>query len=112
MSHQRPGSVIILAVLRILSGLWGLASGCALIFIAVGAVLILFALLDFVLAWGIWEMHHWAWWVTMGVAVASIIGSAATLLGGNVTSIPSVLIDVVTIFLLLVPSTRQAMGVR
>jgi len=135
---QRLASVTIIAVLQILDGLWGLASGCALLagggalaaFITrfveaprwvggtlggalalVGLVLILFALLDFVLAWGIWTLHRWAWWLTMVTAVLSVLGSLGTLSGGNVTSIPVVVMDGLTIVLLLTSDVRRALRI-
>ena len=139
MPPKRPASVTIIAVLQILDGLWGLASGCALLagggalaaviirFVEtprwlggtlggavalVGLVLVLFALLDFVLAWGIWALRRWAWWLTMLASVLSLLGSAGTLAGGNLTSIPSVAIDGLTILLLLTTSVRRALGIR
>ena len=139
MPPKRPASVTLVAVLQILDGLWGLASGCALLagggalaaviirFVEtprwlggtlggavalVGLVLVLFALLDFVLAWGIWALRRWAWWLTMLASVLSLLGSAGTLAGGNLTSIPSVAIDGLTILLLLTTSVRRALGIR
>ncbi len=139
MPPKRPASVTIIAVLQILDGLWGLSSGCALLagggalaavisrFVEaprwlggtlggavalVGLVLVLFALLDFVLAWGIWALRRWAWWMTMLASVLSLLGSAGTLAGGNLTSIPSVVIDGLTILLLLTSGVRRALGIR
>lgn len=139
MPPKRPASVTLVAVLQILDGLWGLASGCALLagggalaavisrFVEaprwvsgtlggavalVGLVLVLFALLDFVLAWGIWALRRWAWWMTMLASVLSLLGSAGTLAGGNLTSIPSVAIDGLTILLLLTTSVRRALSIR
>jgi Predicted membrane protein (DUF2127) len=137
--RQRPTSVTIIVVLKILDGLWGLASGCALLagggalaaavlrfvrdtpqwvggilggaLAVVGLILILFSVLDFVLAWGIWTLRRWAWWLTMIEAVLSIIGSLSTLVGGNLTSVPSVVINGVIIILLLTSNVRQALGV-
>jgi hypothetical protein len=131
--------VTLVAILQILDGLWGLASGCALLagggalaaviirFVEaprwlggtlggavalVGLVLVIFALLDFVLAWGIWALRRWAWWLTMLASVLSLLGSAGTLAGGNLTSIPSVAMDGLTILLLLTTSVRRALGIR
>jgi hypothetical protein len=136
---KRPASVTIIAVLQILDGLWGLASGCALlagggalaaviirfveaprwlggtlggVVALVGLVLVLFAVSDLVLAWGIWTLRRWAWWPMMTTSVLSLLGSASTLVGGNLTSIPSVVIDGLTILLLLTTSVRRAFGIR
>ena len=139
MPTQRPTEVTIIAILQILDGLWGLASGCALLagggaltalilhfateapqwvggvlggtVAVVGLVLVLFAVLDFILAWGIWKLRRQAWWLTMITAVLSILGSLGTLAGGNLTSIPAVALDGLTVVLLLTPSVRQAFGV-
>jgi hypothetical protein len=41
----------------------------------------------------------------------SIAGSTSTLIGGNLTSIPSVVLNGVIIVLLLTSSVRQALGI-
>jgi hypothetical protein len=138
MPTQRPTDVTVIAILQILDGLWGLASGCALLagggaltalilhfateapqwvggvlggaVAVVGLVLVLFAVLDFILAWGIWRLRRWAWWLTMITSVLSILGSLGTLAGGNLTSIPAVALDGLTVVLLLTSSVRQAFG--
>ena len=135
MPRQRSMGVIVIAALKILDGLWGLASGCALltgggalaaviaqfvgdaprwignalggVLAIVGLALIFFAALDFILAWGVWTLHRWAWWLTMIAAVLSSLGSLATLVAGNLTSIPSVAINGAIIILLLTPNVRQ-----
>jgi len=139
MPKQRPTSATIIAILQILDGLWGLASGCALLagggtltalilrfatelpqwvggilggaVAVVGLVLVLFAVLDFILAWGIWRLRRWAWWLTMITSVLSILGSLGTLAGGNLTSIPAVALDGLTVILLLTSDVRQAFSV-
>ena len=139
MPPKRPASVTIIALLQTLDGLWGLASGCALLagggalaaviirFVEmprwfggtlggavalVGLVLTLFALLDFVLAWGLWALRRWAWWLTMITSVLSLAGSVSTLASGNLTSIPPVAMDGLTVILLLTSSVRRALGIR
>jgi uncharacterized membrane protein (DUF2068 family) len=135
---KRPIGVTLIVILKILDGLWGLASGCALLagggalaavilrfvrdappwvgeilggaLAVVGLILIFFSLLDFVLAWGVWTLRRWAWWLTMIEAVLSILGSVSTLAGGNLTSIPSVVLNGVIIVLLLTSSVRRALG--
>jgi uncharacterized membrane protein (DUF2068 family) len=135
MSRQRSIRVMVIAALKVLDGLWGLASGCALlagggalavviarfigdaphwisnalggVLAVVGLALIFFAALDFILAWGVWTLHRWAWWLTMIAAVLSSLGSLATLVAGNLTSIPSVAINGVIIILLLTPNVKQ-----
>ena len=140
MPTQRPTSVTVIAILQILDGLWGLASGCALLagggalttlifrfateapqwvggvlggaVAVVGLVLVLFAVLDFILAWGIWRLRRWAWWLTMITSVLSILGSLGTLAGGNLTSVPAAALDGLTVILLLTSDVRQAFGLN
>ena len=139
VSRQRPAGVIAIATLKIIDGLWGLVSGCALLagggalaamiarfagnaprwigdalggaLALVGLALIFFAALDLILAWGIWTLRRWAWWLTMIAAILSIVGSLATLVGGNLTSITSVVINGVVIILLLTANVRQTLGI-
>jgi hypothetical protein len=47
----------------------------------------------------------------MIAAVLSSLGSLATLVGGNLTSIPSVVINGVVIILLLTTNVRQTLGI-
>ena len=139
MPRQRSMGVMVIVALKILDGLWGLASGCVLlagsgalaaviarftgnaphwigntlggVLALVGLALIFFAALDLILAWGVWTLRRWAWWLTMIVAVLSILGSLATLVGGNLTSIPSVAINGVIIILLLTTNVKQTLGI-
>lgn len=138
MSRQRPASILIIIVLQVLDGLWGLGSACALLVVggalatvftsleevpdwvaaltgglpaAIGLVLLLLALLEFVLAWGIWQLHTWAWWVTMIKAVLSILLPLLTLLSGNLSSLPTLLFNGIIIGLLLTLEVRQALGI-
>lgn len=140
MSTQRPASIIILVILQILDGVWGLMSGCALLvgggalgaliaalteeaarwlggalgglIALVGAALVAFALLDLFLAWGVWKLYRWAWWAMLIKAILSIAGPLFTLLGGNLTSIPTLVLNGIIILLLLTDEVRQAMGIR
>ncbi len=140
MSGQRTATITILVVLQILDGLWGVISGCALLagggalavviielakdappwlsgalggaIALIGVALIVFALLDFVLAWGLWALRRWAWWVTMIKAVLSVLGPLLTLLGGNLTSVPTLILNLVIIALLLTFEVQQAMDIR
>ena len=139
MPRQRLPSIIAITVLKIVDGVMGLASGCVLlagggtlsallvrlyreapawlsgalggVLVVIGLGLVLFALLDFVLAWGVWKLYRWAWWLTMGVAVLSVVGPLITAAGGNLTSIPSIAINGTVIALLLTRQVRQAMGI-
>ena len=138
MPRQRPPSIIAIAALKVVDGVLGLASGCALlagsgalsallahfyptapawlsgalggVLAVIGLGLILFALLDLILAWCVWKLYRWAWWLTMIVAVLSVVGPLITLIGGNLTSIPSIAINGIVITLLLAQQVRQAMG--
>jgi len=140
MPKQKPASVTIIVILQILDGLWGLMSGCALlagggilaailaalgeevphwvsgvaggVFAVIGLVLVIFALLDFVLAWGIGSLYRWAWWVTLVKAILSILGPLLTLINGNLTSLPTLAFNAIIIALLLTADVRQAMDVN
>lgn len=140
MSRQRPAGVAVSVILQILDGAWGLMSGCALItgggvlaalvaalakeaprwvggamggvLALIGSVLLFFALLDFVLAWGLWKLYRWAWWVTMVKAVLSIAGPLLALLGGNLTSVPTLALNAIIIGLLLTSEVQQAMDIN
>jgi hypothetical protein len=140
MAKSKPVGVLIIVILQILDGLWGVMSGCVLLigggalavflgsiteetsrwvgglagafFLGVAFTLIIFALLDLVLAWGVWTLRRWAWWVTIVKAVLSIVLPLIPLMAGNLGSIPTVLLNIIITLLLLTPEVQQAMGIR
>jgi hypothetical protein len=136
----RPASLIILAGLRFVAGLWELFTGGLLLagsgwfgFLAtqaaeewlfqlgaltaltvggLGLAQFLFGLLDFFIAWGVWSKQGWAWWTLL---FDVLIGSACPLaaaLTGNPLPVLAVLLNGLTMAILFSPEVLQAMRIR
>lgn len=140
MTKPKPVGILFIVILQILDGLWGLLSGCALLagggaltaflvgiteetsrwlgelvgglVMGLAFILLFFALLDLALAWGVWALRRWAWWVTIIKAVFSIVLPLVSLLGGNLSSIPTMLLNGIILILLLTPEVMHAMKIR
>ncbi len=140
MAKPKPAGILVIVILQVLDGVWGIMSGCALLvgggalaaflvgiteetsrwigglagvfFMGLAFILIFFALLDLVLAWGIWALRRWAWWVTIIKAALSIVLPLVSLLGGNLSSIPTMLLNGIILILLLTAEVQQAMSIR
>jgi len=139
MSRKRPIGIIIVAFLRILVGLLELAGGSALVagggflgiwstrFVSevafwgsamgatvavIGLVFVLFGLLDFIVAWGVWTLRTWAWWIAVLDAGLGMLCPAASLLSGNASGVPVLLFNGIAFAFLLTPEVMQAMDVQ
>ncbi len=142
MPQRRPAGVAIIATLRSAAGALELVSGCALLagggtmgtliiqsvaeetprlwggvfsvaVIVIGALLFIFAGLDFGVAWGMWTLRRWAWGAALGDAVMNLLCPVAlSLLSGNLVGVCTLAINGLTIALLLMPEVMRAMKIR
>ncbi|MFW9958196.1 MAG: hypothetical protein ACFFCT_08995 [Candidatus Odinarchaeota archaeon] len=82
-SDSRPLGVTILALLQIIGGMLSILSG-AFIFSfpffgwIVGVVVVLLALLDLIIGWGLWAMKSWAWMAAIILNIISLIMAIPT----------------------------------
>jgi uncharacterized membrane protein (DUF2068 family) len=82
-SGARPLGVTILALLQIIGGLLALLGGAVLLIIPfigwiIGGVIIIIALFDLLIGWGLWSMKSWAWMAAIILNLISLILSLAT----------------------------------
>jgi len=85
MQRTRPTGVTILAILTILGGVFLLIFAAILLaassfvflssgmLVGIGAALVVFALISFGVAYGMWTGAKWAWWLGIIVAILDII---------------------------------------
>ncbi len=87
MGGERPGGITILAILYILGGLFALAGGAMMlsggsmfgnalggtILTAVGAIYVIVGLIDFVVAYGLWNLQPWARTVAIVFAIIGLL---------------------------------------
>jgi hypothetical protein len=126
----RPFGVTVVAVLQILLGILELAGGMVLTFVRFvlpamfphvrffatrsvfsGLGLIVFALVDFILAYGLWEGRGWAWVGSLIFAVIGLVFSALSLfIGPRVGGVVSLVIDLVILYYLMHPGVQGYFG--
>ena len=90
MKPSRPIGVAILAILTILFGIIALFGGLAFLGLAglgivagagplaaflgiIGAIIVLFGIVQIVAGWGLWKLRPWAWWLATIVSALSVI---------------------------------------
>ena len=120
---MRPTGISIIAGLEVLGGLFFLGIGALLFFAGafvsqltalipgvvvgtIGVVLIIFGLVTFFIAYGVWNGRGWAWTVGVVFAALGLIIGLMTLPGGIVT----LLVDGLIIYYLTRPHVKKFFG--
>ena len=73
------------------------------------------AVLYFLVAFGLWDLHRWAWWLAIGIAALHIVGNAAGFLLGGPTIAMAVggsVAPAIILVYLLTPGARRAFARR
>ncbi len=129
-STARPVGVTVLVILQALLGVLALLGGLALFFtglvlpeifpyrrffgpasIISGLALIILALIDFVLAFGLWSGKRWAWVTTLIFAVLSIASAVFMLfIRPRVSELVSLILDLVVLYYLMQPRVQGYFG--
>lgn len=68
----------------------------------------------FLVAFGLWDMHRWAYWLTLGISVLHVAGSiVAAMLGGPTWAMAAAasLVPVILVVYMLTPGVRRAFRV-
>ncbi|KAA0009146.1 MAG: hypothetical protein FE036_01105 [Thermoplasmata archaeon] len=116
MGGEKPGGIVVLAVLYIIEGLFGIAYGAMMIggggmlgftglgiagslLIGMGAIVLIIGLIDFAVAYGLWNLQSWA-------RTAAIIFAIIGLLGFPIGTIISIII----LWYLFKPEIKEAFG--
>ena len=121
MRGARPTGITILAILEVLGGLALLLGGAAITALgglvglglgaAFGGILIIFGLLSFVVAFGLWTGKEWAWLVALILSgLGALFDLVSIVIGLGYGSILSLLIDVAIIYYLTRPHVRAYFG--
>ncbi len=134
--RSRPLGVTILAILEIIGGIFMLIAAFAMfavgavidnqqfidqlgtdvpqwfldlgptIFLGIGLVLLIMAIVAFILAWGFLKGKRWAWFLGVIFAVLNIISGVVSLISGTPTGILSIAIPVIILIYLMMASTK------
>ncbi len=131
---SRPTGVTILAILEVLEGLFGILAGLGLL--AAGAILgtgmfeipamlgalagalvgtlglmmLVFGIVSFLLAYGLWNGRRWAWTWTLVFAVIGLIFGVLQMLGSPGSGIVQVIISGIIIYYLYRPYVKTYFG--
>lgn len=76
------------------------------IFLGLGVVFLVIAIVAFILAWGFLKGKKWAWWLGVIFAVLQIISGAFSLLTSGVSGIVSLVIPILILVYLMMASTK------
>lgn len=129
-SKTRPTGVTILVILEVLSGLFGLLGGLALIAVglivgmpmmelpeflgaiagAFGFILLVYGLISFALAYGLWNGRAWAWTWSLIFAVISAILALLSIIGSPSSGIIQLIIAAIIIYYLTRPYVKTYFG--
>jgi hypothetical protein len=104
-SGDRPLGVTILALLQIIGGLFALLGGAVFLIVPfigwiIGGVIIIIALFDLIIGWGLWSMKSWAWMAAIILNLISLILSLATGYTSGSFDWISIIIDLIIILYL------------
>ena len=126
----RPFGVTLLAVLQIILGILELLGALAVAFVSIvlpemfprmrlfaprstgsGLVLVVFAFVEFILAYGLWKGKGWAWIGSLIFAVIVLVFSALTLfMRPRVGGVIAVVLNLVIMYYLMQPRVQSYFG--
>jgi hypothetical protein len=112
----RPLGVTILAVLAIIGGLLGLFGAFTVIalggatWLLVGLVSLVQSLAALAFGFGAWTLRPWAWSLGIIVYGVNVILDVVYLIGGNPSSIVSLIIAGIILYYLFTPGVKAAFG--
>lgn len=78
--------------------------------VAVGAVVLALGVASFVVAYGLIKGFGWAWSLTVGLSIASIVLNAISVAGGNFGGIISIIISAVILYYMYRPHVKAYFG--
>ncbi|GCE07067.1 DUF2127 domain-containing protein [Dictyobacter aurantiacus] len=86
--RQRPVGVTIIAILQAIGGVLEILGGIFLLNVSTVAAIIpiVLGIIALVLAWGLWTLKPWAFWVTVVLEAINLISGIISLVTGNVSA--------------------------
>ena len=111
MGRKRPLGITIIAIVLVIGGIFSIIGGIvSLALSGVAAVIALvIGILDLVLAWGLWRLQPWAFWVTVVLEVIAVINGIVAMVQHNVAGgIISILIAAIILIYLFADRNVRA----
>ncbi|GHO89261.1 DUF2127 domain-containing protein [Dictyobacter formicarum] len=83
--QRRPLGVTIIAVLEAIGGVFEILGGILLLNVSAAAAIIaiIMGIIALVLAWGLWTLKPWAFWVAVVLEAISLVYGIFLLVNGN-----------------------------
>lgn len=111
--RQRPLGVTIIAILEAIGGVLSIVGGLFLlnVNIVVALLPIVLGVIALVLAWGLWMLKPWAFWITVVLEVISLISAVISIVTGSFTTtvvVQAVIALAILIYLLADRNVRAA----
>ena len=102
-SRMRPLGVTIIAILVAVGGVFTIINGLLLLGISPGYTIfaLVLGVLSFVLAWGLWTLKPWAFWLTVVLQVIGLVQAILGLTQGQGNSVISLIFPIVVLIYLL-----------
>ncbi|GCE21279.1 DUF2127 domain-containing protein [Dictyobacter kobayashii] len=93
-TRQRPRGVTILAILEAIGGVLEVIGGILLLNVntTLGIIGIVQGIISLVLAWGLWTLKPWAFWVTAVLSALTVLYGIYLLVTGNTASLVQTII--------------------
>jgi uncharacterized membrane protein (DUF2068 family) len=112
IQRTRPLGITVIAIIVAIYGILAVLGGITLLGVSAtaGVFTLILAVMELVLAWGLWNLRSWAFWATVVVEVLSLVNSIYALaLGNSFDAFISILIALaVLIYLFADPNVRAA----
>lgn len=110
MSKTTPSEVKIIAGVEAFSGLLYLLY--FLIFFEI--IYVLFSIFSFIIAFGLWRLYKWAWFLCIIVSLFGLISGIAIIMTyefGLFSTAPKIILDFMVILMLMAKDVRKAFGI-
>jgi len=110
MANRRPTGVTIIAILVAIGGVLEVIGGLLLLIVPfLGLFTLALGIVSLILAWGLWTLKPWAFWVAVILEAINAIEGLINLLRGNGSSLFSLIVSVaILLYLFLDPNVRAA----
>lgn len=127
---QRPTGITIIAILGIIVGILAILGGALVVAVAgsgiltsygmgmfsgfislFGGIIIIVGLLAIFVSWGMWSGKTWAWYLGVVLYGLGVVFGLISLIGGGLTGIVSLLIDILLLWYMFRPHVKAYFGI-
>ncbi len=113
-----PSEIKIIAGVEGFSGLIYLVNFLVLLSVTFSPILMFLSFLSFAIAYGLWRIKRWAWFLSLSFSIFGVISGMIVLAMAGISEsyffggAPMIIIDVIVIMMLLSKDVRSAFRIR